>query len=390
MNFIASWLAGGDVVQGRERQMVSVDWLLPRRLLPAHFLVLGFLALLPGCGSIGPGVVPRDRTDYLGAVADSWKQQTLLNVVRLRYGDAPAFLDIASVVAAYTLQSQVGAGGFVSSNSVGSTPWSSATVNAGVTYVDRPTISYAPLAGDRLTRSLLRPIPPIGIFQLIQAGFPADFILQAAVRSMNGVLNHGYSGGQSYGPDPEFYPLLDAMRRLQLSGSVSLRLEKRGGADVGVLVLGRERLHIIDRDLNFILDTLRLRPSRSGDIFISAATVPMNDQELAIQTRSMAEILIELGAGIEVPEEHITTQRTPPSLRRPDAEDPRNRPLARILSGSAPPADAFVAVSYRGTWYWIDDHDFASKRIFTLLMTFFSLAETGVVPQMPALTIPVN
>ena len=31
-----------------------------------------------------------------------------------------------------------------------------------------------------------------------------------------------------------------------------------------------------------------------------------------------------------------------------------------------------------------------SKGIFTFLMMFFSLAETGVTPQQPVLTIPVN
>ena len=52
--------------------------------------------------------------------------------------------------------------------------------------------------------------------------------------------------------------------------------------------------------------------------------------------------------------------------------------------------DAYAAVEYHGTWYWIDDRDFAAKRAFTFLMMFFSLAETGVVAQAPVLTIPAN
>lgn len=104
----------------------------------------------------------------------------------------------------------------------------------------------------------------------------------------------------------------------------------------------------------------------------------------------MAEILIELAAGIAVPAEHIAGRRTVPSVRLASAQNPRDRPLVRILSGPAAPADAFPAVHYRGTWYWIDDGDFVSKRVFTPLMMFFSLAETGVAPQVPALTRPVN
>ena len=40
--------------------------------------------------------------------------------------------------------------------------------------------------------------------------------------------------------------------------------------------------------------------------------------------------------------------------------------------GPAAPRDVFCAIRYRDNWYWIDNRDFASKRVFTLLMTFFS------------------
>jgi hypothetical protein len=47
--------------------------------------LLAFLNLAPaGCTHIGPGTIVTDRVPYNEAVATSGKEQTLLNIVKLR------------------------------------------------------------------------------------------------------------------------------------------------------------------------------------------------------------------------------------------------------------------------------------------------------------------
>src|SRR5215212_718202 len=77
----------------------------------ARGLWIGTVVLLAACARIGPGTIPVDRFDYGAAIADSWKQQTLLNIVKLRYMDMPVFMDVASIVSGYSMQTGVSVNG---------------------------------------------------------------------------------------------------------------------------------------------------------------------------------------------------------------------------------------------------------------------------------------
>jgi hypothetical protein len=64
--------------------------------------------------------------------------------------------------------------------------------------------------------------------------------------------------------------------------------------------------------------------------------------------------------------------------------------LVRIRSSKDKPADAYVAVRYRETWFWIDDHDLRTKRAFAFMMMLFTLSESGEKENMPLITIPAQ
>ena len=113
---------------------------------------------LIGCTHLGPKTVPRDQFDYNTAIADSWKEQTLLNIVKLRYADMPLFIEVASVVSGYTLEGSVNLGGTVSSEDAVSGDFLS--LGTAGKYTDRPTITCAPITGAKFNANVMTPIPP--------------------------------------------------------------------------------------------------------------------------------------------------------------------------------------------------------------------------------------
>ena len=81
----------------------------PASRLHALAALLGLAAVVAGCASVSPDRVTADRMDYGQVIVESWKRQTLLNVVRMRYGDAPVFLDVASVINSYSFTGKANA-----------------------------------------------------------------------------------------------------------------------------------------------------------------------------------------------------------------------------------------------------------------------------------------
>ena len=163
---------------------------------PNALLLITALAAT-GCASIGPATIKRDRTDYSGAMASSWKEQMLLNIVKFRYFDPPMFLDVSSVVSTQELQTQANVTSRLVPNPLTTSTRDYSELGVSGHYTDRPTVSYTPLTGDRFINSLLRPIPPQTILTMIDAGHDAAFLLPLTVRSINGIYNYSLAPAQS-------------------------------------------------------------------------------------------------------------------------------------------------------------------------------------------------
>ncbi len=341
---------------------------------------LGALALLvlSGCTSVSPQRVTTDRMDYGQVLADSWKRQTLLNVVRMRYADAPVFLEVASIINSYSVGGKASALATLPS---GTAP-NVLGLGADSTWSNTPTVTYQPVLGDRFTKSMLQPVPPSAIFQLMQGGWPAEIVLPTVVGSINGLRNDSLG----VGGDTGFRQLIEELSHIQRAAGLGMRIEPRADGSASIVVLRRE-----GKDTKLIKNRLRIQELLGleegiREFNISYGLIPRNRQDVAILSRSMLDIILQLGYGIELPATHVKDGRASPG--RWKAGDARAEPLVHIRSGTEAPTDAYAAVPYKGHWYWIDDTDFVSKRTFTFLMILFSLAETGQAPAAPIVTVP--
>jgi len=342
---------------------------------------------LGGCSHIGPATLTTDRFDYSSAVADSWKQQTLLNIVKLRYMDMPVFVDVASIVAGYSLETGGSLGGQISS--ADAVQRNSVLLGATSKYTDRPTITYVPLTGERFLAGLVAPIDPKKIFALLQSGYAADFILGLTVDSLNGVRNRSAVAGTVRAADPEFRRALQLLREIQIAGAVGMRVEEnKDNGRTAVLFMRRN-----DVDPQILLKQKELRallhmPEDRQQFVLRYSPMRGEADELAVSSRSILQIMTAFSSYVDVPQAHLDEGSALPSLRDSKTGNPNTQ--IHIRSADQKPEHAYVAVRYRDYWYWIDDSNLPAKRALGAMMLFFTLAETGSNEKAPLITIPAQ
>jgi hypothetical protein len=92
---------------------------------------------------------------------------------------------------------------------------------------------------------------------------------------------------------------------------------------------------------------------------------------------------------VEVPEAHLKDHSAWPSFENASTAESRQQNV-RIHSGKEKPAAVYAAVRYRDYWFWVDNGDRQTKRALTVVMFFFTLAETGGTEKLPLITIPAQ
>ena len=352
---------------------------------------LAVAALVPlalaGCIHLGPRTVTADRFDYSTAIADSWKQQMLLNIVKLRYMDLPVFVDVSSIVSGYSMQTGVSLNGTLSSQTAVQGNFGS--FGGQAVFTDRPTITYVPLTGEKFLRGLITPLDPKNIFFMLQAGYPADFILGLTVESLNGVRNRSVTAGSMREADPEFFRVADLLRQVQAAGAFGMRVEEdKAKGSTGVIFFRRDDVPADVVEKGAEIRRLLKLPAEGQKYVLAYSPVRGTEGELAVNSRSMLQVMSAFASYVDAPEAHLKEHSGMVALE--ESAPSTRQELVRIHSGKDKPAHAFAAVHYRNHWFWVDEGDWKTKRALTAVMFFFTMAETGGNEKLPLITIPAQ
>ena len=351
-----------------------------------RFVVIPVACLiLTACSSFGTDRVVPDRFDYNQAIGQSANQQMLLNLVRLRYRDVPVFLSVSSVLSQYVYLGSAnfsGSGG--SAGSVGG--------GLGVSYIDRPTITYSPLSGEEFAQQLLTPIPSESIFSLAQSGWPGGQLMMMSFERLNHLRNIAFN------------PVLTReqvrqMEKFELAVKLIIELGKRNAFESHPGKDKDAKNHYLvfeqnpDPDTRELIDRFKKVLQLDPDISIFRITdrqINRKPDEITIKLKSMLTMMGFLAHGVEIPEAHMQEEYVE---QNPEATNIVNNdtfiPL-NIRSSEDKPDNAFVAIEYQDYWFYIEHSDHVSKQAFGLLTYLYMLQAPQTPGGMPLITIPAG
>ncbi len=119
-------------------------------------------------------------------------------------------------------------------------------------------------------------------------------------------------------------------------------------------------------------------------------------ETLDLETRSLLQVLFFVAQGVEVPPAHRAAGIVRVTADQGGSEFDWQRVLQGLLkvksaSGDEPPPGAYVAVPYKGHWFYVDATDHDSKSTFSFLLSVSRMELTSRTPAAgPVLTLPVG
>jgi len=357
-------------------------------------LAVALAALVAGCAAFSESVLKETRGTLNETAAQTNAEQMLRNIVRLRYGDTPYFLEVSSVSTSATVSANVGASAAVP---LGLDPTFAATTGVGLSQT--PSFVFQPLAGEKFAKQLLRPLDLRTLALLRAAGFGLREILLVFGDAINGVPNA--PAATLYAPREvpdwsSFRRVADLVERLESRGWLQLGVDSAGGAPAPgadlVLSMSIDPAAAASPEFLEFARLLGLEP-KALTYRVAAAAGGGGGRNVAVRPRSILAAMRFLAKGVVVPARDLAAGEVPVLAGEAGAPFDWGRMMSgviRIASRGDAPGDAHVRVRAHDHWFYIDARDPASKQTFALLETAYALQAGDVPPVTTILTLPIS
>ena len=387
-------------------------------------LALALAATLAGCARHHVPIVQFSYS-YNEALHTASSEQLLLNLVRLKYGEATYFMQAGNLTTSLRFSDGVqvgvgapglsrtvedGGGGTVATTGVGGIPLApSVDVSSARSYA--PTVVFSPILGDDLVHVYLREMDHPTLAYMLRAGWSVRHLFHLCVERIGLLDNDPRS--DSY---LRFDQLLLQLDHAQDHGFLMLGARHTDTGPQPVLSLGMPADRVAEhlKTVRWSGDLVPLRQDRAR--WIPVEVYPLSEdgtgtggvlagEDLGIHlvTRSFHDILCFVAKGITVPADHVCGEDDGDDCAgvvdsrngRHHAWLQRQARTQRLLdvrhsAARQRPDGAAVAVRYRGRWFYIDDTDAASKKTLSLLHKIFALQSGDAGGMGTILTIPVS
>lgn len=393
----------------------------------------------------GPGFVADSHTEYNKVISQVLKEELLLNIVRRRYLEAPQFLSVASINAAFSTTASFGTNGSIAD--VGGANVGGIGVDANVAFADSPTITFTPRQGEDIATQLHAPLSVSTVSDLVTAGYPIDVVINLLVEGINGVRGPDLTFDGFRAPSAEWKEMLGLIVGFYREGSLIVDrfrwndpfTEYPFPADkitpemwITTLSTGSRRWKSFDGGQTFhyttyemhpaiwldpevretpdgqrLMELLNIDPAVYTRIWeLEPARVAQGQDfgakpkgrrpSLKLRMRSLYNVLNLYSCAVQVPasdeaEGRASDHTSVREAMNRDKDTGFGMQLTIKSSESVPDTPVLLRVQYRDRWFYIDDHDLASKAGFNSLYDLWQLVVKGPGSQgQPVTTIQVN
>ena len=348
---------------------------------------------LAGCTQLGPGLVRAGRNDYNIILQQTEDEELILNLVRVRYGDRPLFLDVNNVSTSFTWTQGTSAQGKLFESGGKDLEVNNVGIGGKLEYTERPTITYTPLGGADFVKSVLTPADLDTLVMLSNAGWSIDRLLRIMANRLNGLPNAPRASGPTPSDAPlyqEFRRATQLMRRLQIKGVLRLGYQQIKGVNTPVMTIAPAAADW--KDTRALKKLLGLATEKNTFLVDTCGNLPRADS-VGIELRSLLSTFFFVSHGVNIPTRDAQLGR---------AMMPRDKDghpfdwslvvgdLVTVRSKSEKPDNARIAVKYRGSWFYADDSDLNTKYTLLLVEQLAALLGGKVEKAGPVLTLPVS